>query len=94
MRKILLFIGVFAVIAIGLGVLLHPILGFFLALVIVVGGPLGYARFAGRGRTPSKGLYWRGYMSFMEPALVEKELFPDIHYHACWRLGQERADFG
>jgi hypothetical protein len=61
MRKVLLFVGVFAVIAIALSVLLHSILGFFLGLVITVGGPIGYARFTGRGRTPSKGLYWRGF---------------------------------
>jgi hypothetical protein len=83
MRKVLLFLGVFAVIAIGLGVILHSILGFFLGVVIVVGGPISYARFAGRGRTPSRGLYWRGYVSFMEPALVtDRELFPDIQSRA------------
>jgi len=71
---------VFFLLALGLSLVLHSILGFFLALAIVVGGPLGYARFTGRGRKPSKGLYWRGYASFYEATLLDKELFPDIRY--------------
>lgn len=78
MRKVAAFLGVFVVIAIGLTVILHSIAGFFLGLTIVVCGPLGYTRATGRGRKPSNGLYWRGYVSFVEDNLTNRELFPDI----------------
>ena len=91
MRKVLLFLCVFAVIAIGLGVVLHSILGFFLGIVIVFGGPLGYARFTGRSRKPSKGLYWRGYVSFMETSLTDRKLFPNIVFSRAAAAGVERV---
>jgi len=78
MRKALLFMAVFVVMALGLSFILHSPLGLFLAVAIVVGGPLAYARFTGRGRRPSKGLYWRGYVSFKEFSLVDIHMFPDI----------------
>ena len=80
MRKVLFFLCVFAVVAIGLTLLLHSILGFFLGVALVVGGPLGYARLTGRSRRPSKGLYWRGYISFMESSLTNRQLFPNIQF--------------
>jgi hypothetical protein len=75
---VLLFLCVFAVIAVGLSFALHSILGFFLAVALVVVVPLGYARLTGRSRKPSKGLYWHGYVSFMESSLTNKELFANI----------------
>ncbi len=78
MRKVIAFMGVFVVMALTLTFVLHSLLGFWLAVAIVVGGPVGYARFTGRGRRPSKGLYWRGYVSFMESSLMDRQLFPDI----------------
>ena len=79
MSKVLLFLGIFAVIAIALSLIFHSILGFFVAIAIVVGVPLAYARFTGRHRKPSKGLYWRGYVSFMESSLLaDAKLFPHV----------------
>ena len=79
MRKVLFFLCVFAVVAIGLTLLLHSILGFFL------GSPSWSARWVirgltGRSRRPSKGLYWRGYISFMESSLTNRQLFPNIQF--------------
>jgi len=49
--------------------------------VIAAGCPLTYARLAGRSRKPSKGIYWRGYVSFTEVSLLaDKEQFPDIRW--------------
>src|ERR1700686_2756167 len=79
MRKVFLFIAVFSLLGLGLALILHNALAVFLGPLIVAGCPLGYARLVGRGRKPSMGLYWRGYVSFTETSLLaDRELFPDI----------------
>jgi hypothetical protein len=80
MRKIAVLLAFFVLLALSLSVVLHSILGFFLAIPIVIGGPLGYARLTGRSRRPSNGLYWRGYVSFRESSLTNHDLFPNIEF--------------
>ena len=80
MPKVILFLVVVAVLGLTLSLVLRTPLGVFLALAIVAGIPLAYARFAGRRRHLRNGVSWRGYVSFPESELLANErLFHDIH---------------
>jgi hypothetical protein len=68
---------VFAAIAAGLSYAFHdPAVGFIVAGVITLGGPLAFARIEGRNRPQAPSPHWRGYVSFYEESL--RDQFPDI----------------
>jgi hypothetical protein len=76
MVKVTAFIGALFVLVIVLAIISgNGLVGFILAGVVLVGGPLAYARIEGRNRhrkTPD----WSGYVSFYENDLRDR--FPDI----------------
>lgn len=79
MGKILLYGIVYFFTGIFFGIATHnPIAAQVMTFILLVGIPLGYARLKGRRRLPFGGLYWCGYVSFMESSLADKELFPNI----------------
>jgi hypothetical protein len=81
MRQVLAFLGVFAVVGLALALVFRTPLMVPVAFVLVLVAPLSYGRFVGRPRRASQGLYWRGFMSFMESSLLaDTEVFPDIRW--------------
>src|SRR5271165_7204250 len=80
-RQVLGFLGVFGVSAVVLTLIFRTPLVVIPSFFLVLGLPLAYGRYVGRRRTPSKGVYWRGFVSFMESSLLaDAQLFPDIHW--------------
>jgi hypothetical protein len=76
MAKVAAFIGASFVLVIVFAIISgNGLVGFILAVVILAGGPLAFARIEGRNRrteTPD----WSGYVSFYENDLRDR--FPDI----------------
>src|SRR5208337_2310238 len=63
MRQVLGFLGVFGVSAVVLTLIFRTPLVVIPSFFLVLGLPLAYGRYVGRRRTPSKGVYWRGFVS-------------------------------
>ena len=57
-------------------------MGIVVALLVVVLAlalPILWTRFVGRRRPEGGRILWRGYVSFYESSLSNRELFPNIH---------------
>jgi hypothetical protein len=65
--------------------------GIFVGLVMLLVATVAPIRFLGRRRSPSKGLYWRGYVAFeAAPLVINERLFPDVHRLGPIGLGGRR----